>query len=183
MDGGSWACSKMVRQVHKTKPPPTICRNKIREYLLHFFVGRLLANKRLHTGSLDGSKKRRKNKPYINEVVLERVSRMRLKKKSLPLAPRFSISFAGQMSWTSVATRAAGPRPLGRPELQLIYLSLDTMLQLYRVYTYSYLTEQQTMLIVGMPNRVKNSSNQGDAICSFTLFYSNQFLWAAVPNL
>jgi len=130
-----------------------------------------------------GLKKRRKNKPYINEVVLERVSRMRLKKKSLPLAPRFSISFAGQMSWTSVATRAAGPRPLGRPELQLIYLSLDTMLQLYRVYTYSYLTEQKTMLIVGMPNRVKNSSNQGDAICSFTLFYSNQFLWAAVPNL
>lgn len=28
-----------------------------------------------------------------------------------------------------------------------------------------------TMLIVGMPNRVKNSSHQGDAICSFTLFY------------
>lgn len=57
MAGGSWACSKMVRQVHKTNPP-TICRNKIREYLLHFFVGRLLANKRLHTGSLDGSKKK-----------------------------------------------------------------------------------------------------------------------------
>jgi len=106
---GSWARSKMVRQVHKTNPQNS-------RIFITLFRWPFAGKQKTRTQEVGmGLKKRRKNKPYINEVVLERVSRMRLKKKSLPLAPHFSISFAGQMSWTSVATRAIVPRPLGRP--------------------------------------------------------------------